>query len=92
MNLLRVEQFKYLGLWLDSELTFKPHIDYMLRKINFGIGVLIRSKNCFTSNVRKKLALQLILPFFDYADVVYLNASKTNLLPLNTTVFVDLFF
>ena len=84
MNLHRVEHFKYLGLWLDSELTFKPHTDSILRKINFGISVLFRSQNCFTLNVRRKLALQLILPFFDYADVVYLNTSKTNLRPLNT--------
>ena len=83
-NLHRVKQFKYLGLWLDPELTFKPHIDYIHRKISFGISVLFRSKNCFTLNVRRKLALQLILPLFDYADVVYLNTSKTYLLPLNT--------
>ncbi|KAI2667398.1 putative RNA-directed DNA polymerase from transposon BS [Labeo rohita] len=78
----RVDQIKYLGLWLDPELSFKPHIDYILRKINFGTSVLYRSKNCFSYNVRKKLALQLILPFFDYADVIYQNTTKTNLLPL----------
>ncbi len=31
-----------------------------------------------------KLALQLILQFFDYADVVYQNTTKTNLFPLTT--------
>ncbi len=73
-----------LGVWLDPELSFKPHIDCILRKVNFGISVLYRSKKCFSFNVRKKLALQLILPFFDYADVVYQNTTKTNLLLLTT--------
>ena len=80
----RVDQIKYLGLWLDSELSFKLHIEHISRKINFGTSVLFRSRNCFTLNIRQKLASQLILPFFDYADVVYQTASKTNLLPLTT--------
>lgn len=78
-----VDQTKYLGLWLHSELTFKPHIDYILCTINFETSVLFQSKNCFTLSVQKKLASQLILPFFDDDDV-YQNALKTNLLPLNT--------
>lgn len=43
----RVDQIKYLGLWLDPELSFKPHIDYILRKVNFGISGLYRSKKFF---------------------------------------------
>ncbi len=34
--------------------------------------------------LEKKLALQLILLFFDYADVVCQNTTKTNLLLLTT--------
>ncbi len=72
----RVNQIKHLGLWLDPELSFKPHIDYILHKVNFGISVLYRSKKIFLLMFEKKLALQLILPFFDYADVVYQNTTK----------------
>ena len=50
--LLQVEKFKYLGVWLDSELSFKPHIDHVLRKVNYGINVLYRSRNCFTQSVQ----------------------------------------
>jgi len=83
-SLNEVDKVKYLGLWLDSELTFKSHIDYLLHKINFATCVLFRPRNCFTLSVGKKLATQVILPFFDYADVVYQNASKISLLPRNT--------
>ena len=83
-QLERVDHIKYLGLWLDSELSFKCHIDNIIRKMNFSSGVLYRNRECFTRTVRKKLVLQLILPIMDYADVVYQTAPKTNLLPLNT--------
>ena len=84
-QLQRVDHIKYLGLWLDSELSFKCHIDNIVRKINFSSGVLHRNRKCFTLTIRKKLVLQLILPIMDYADVVYQTAPKTNLHPLNTT-------
>lgn len=35
----QVDQIKYLGLCLDSGLTFKPHIDYVLRKIKFALDL-----------------------------------------------------
>ena len=83
-QLHRVDNIKYLGLWLDSNLSFKCHIDNIIRKINFSTGVLYRNRKCFTSTVRRKLVQQLILPILDYADVVYLTAPKINLLPLNS--------
>ena len=75
---------QYLGLWLDSTLSFKCHIDNIARKINFSTGVLYRNRNCFTFTVRKRLVQQLILPILDYADVIYQTAPKTHLLPLNS--------
>lgn len=79
----KVDTFKYLGVWLDSELTFKSHINHLLRKVNFGISMLFRSRTCFSFNVRKKLATQLILPIIDYCDVIYQSAHKSDLALLN---------
>ena len=28
-----VDQFKYLGVILDGSLKFKPHVDYLVRKV-----------------------------------------------------------
>ena len=80
--LQNVDKVKYLGVWLDSTMTFKTHIDYVVRKVNCRINMLYRSRNCFTYSVRKKLAMQLIFPILDYCDVVYISASKSVLAPL----------
>ncbi len=79
-----LETIKYLGVWLDSELSIKSHINHILHKINFGISTLHRSRNSFSYSVRKKLASQIILPILDYCDVVYQTASNVDLAPLNT--------
>jgi len=47
------------------------------------MSILYRSRNCFTYNVRKKLVAQLIFPFFDYCDIVYQTALKSDLVLLN---------
>ena len=79
----RVDKFKYLGVWLDPTLSFKSHISHLLRKVHFGLNVLYKSKNSFTRSIRKKLITQLIFPILDYCDVVYHNASNSDLAPLN---------
>jgi len=30
--LMKADEFKYLGLWLDSRLILRPHIDYIVKK------------------------------------------------------------
>lgn len=74
-----VDEFKYLGLWLDSHLSFRPHIDSIVKKINFNLRQLYRSINCFTQDTRLKIVTQLLFPIIDYADTVYMNTTQSNL-------------
>ncbi len=82
-SLETVNSFKYLGLWLDPQLSFKIHIDSVVKKTLSCLCQLYRSVNCFTLNVRKRIITQLILPFIDYANIVYQNTFDTYLKPLN---------
>lgn len=78
----RVNVFKYLGLWMDPELTFKPHIDYICKRIYGCLGSLYQSINWFSFQVRKRIISQLLLPILDYADVVYQNTTDSILKPI----------
>lgn len=75
--------FKYLGHWMDPELTFKPHFGYMCKWIYVCLGSLHRSINCFSFQVRRRIISQLMLPILDYADVVYQNTTDTILKNVN---------
>ncbi len=62
LSLEAVDSFKYLGLWIVPELTFKPHIDYIVNRTYGCLRLLYRSINCFTCQVRKIIISQVILP------------------------------
>lgn len=80
--LAQVEEFKYLGLWLDSQLSYRHHIITVVKKINNCLRLLYRSINCFSQPTRLRIVKSLIFPLLDYADVVYQNTSDSNLKPL----------
>ena len=62
---------KYLGLIVDSKLNFYEHIDYIKRKIAKRIGAMYRSKNLLPLKYRKMFANALMLPNFDYLDIIW---------------------
>ena len=80
--LQKVDKVKYLGAWLDNSLSFKTHIHNTVRKVNWRLSMLYRSRNCFTRTIRKRIVTQLILPIIDYCDIVYNTATKSVLKPL----------
>ncbi len=89
----RVDLFKYLGLQIDPELPFKPHIDFVIKRTYSCLCSLYWSINCFTFHVRKRIISQWVLPIIDCADIVYCTPQTFTLSPLVfcSTLYVDLF-
>ena len=73
----RVNVFKYLGLWMDPELTFKPHIVFICKRIYGCLGSLYHSINCFSFQLRKRIISQLYLPY----SIMLMLFIKTPLTP-----------
>ena len=70
---------KYLGLFVDSKLNFYEHIDYIKKKVSKRIGAMYRSKNLLPLKFRKMFANALMLPHFDYLDVIWFRTFKKKL-------------
>ena len=52
-----VNEFNYLGIFLDSNLTWKPHITYIYicKKISRNNGVFAKLKHMFPSHILRTL-------------------------------------
>ena len=74
-----VKSYKYLGLWLDSSLSFSTHINNIQIKVKARLAFLFRNKASFTRSAKLTLVKMTILPIVDYGDTIYKMASKTAL-------------
>ena len=64
-------EYKYLGFILDDHLTFKVHIQNLVRKLRLKLGFYFRNKACFSPATRKKLVESTFLPLIDYGDLYF---------------------
>ena len=75
----KIRTKKYLGLVLDHKLKFTEHVNYIKKKIAKRIGAMYKSKNLLPLKYRKMFANSLMLPYFDYLDIIWNKTTKTNL-------------
>uniref|UniRef100_A0A8L0DUW8 Reverse transcriptase domain-containing protein n=1 Tax=Oncorhynchus mykiss TaxID=8022 RepID=A0A8L0DUW8_ONCMY len=76
-DLKYVDNYKYLGVWLDCKLSFQTHIKHLQSKMKSRIGFLYRMKASFTHADKHTLVKLTILPILDFGDVIYKIASNT---------------
>ena len=50
----RVRSAKFLGTWIDDQLSWETHITKLINKLKCGLGMLCRSKN-FLSTMAKRM-------------------------------------
>ena len=66
-----VDNYKYLGVWLDCKLSFQTHIKHLHSKIKSRIGILFHNKASFTHAAKQTLIKLTILPILVFGDVIY---------------------
>ena len=57
---------KFLGVKIDNNLTWKPHINYIITKISKGEGILLNLSKELPKNILTLIYKTLILPYFTY--------------------------
>ncbi len=75
----KVQTYKYLGMWMDSQLNWHHHLDKMRAKISQRLGVLRRVRSFLTEDITKNLFNAMVMPLFDYCDVIYAKTDNTSL-------------
>ena len=74
----RVYEFKYLGVMLDSYLSWNDHIDLISPKISSRLGMLRKARKVIPREACITLHDTMILPLFDYCSAVWDGCGKTN--------------
>ena len=72
-----VSSHKHLGIFIDSNLSWESHIDYIYKRSSSSLGIL--SSHCYHLPISCKLLFYsaYLRPIFDYADTAWAGISTT---------------
>ena len=73
---------KFLGLVLDENLTWNPHITSVSRKIAKCIGTLYRCRRFLSLDILKNLYYSFIYPYISYGTLIWGSNYKSRIQPI----------
>ena len=76
--LVQKRHVKFLGVYLDENLSWKIHINYISKKISKSVGIIYRSRFLLTSATKLALYYSLIYPYLTYCNIVWFSTYETN--------------
>lgn len=74
----KVNEIKFLGVVIDSKLSWKSHKQYITAKIAKSIAILQKVKYLLNQSSLYTLSCSFILPYITYCVEVWGNTYKTN--------------
>ena len=77
-----VNETKFLGVYLDSALNWKKHVNYISKKIAKSIGIISRANQILGTKYLLQLYYSFIFPYLIYCNVLWGNIPATNIWPL----------
>ena len=78
-ELKKVPTFKYLGLILDPTLNYNHHISSIIRTVLHKMTLLAKIKKYLNNNVSLLIYKTMLLPYLDYADVIFHKSNSSDL-------------
>ena len=80
---LKQERYiKYLGVFIDSNLSWKPQVEYISKKLKRSLGILSKIRYYLDVTILISLYYALIHPFLIYGIIAWGNTYSTTLQPI----------
>ena len=84
VKLDRCSSYKYLGIFIDEDLSWKPHISYLCEKVTKVCGMFAKLRYCVSDDILKTVYHALVASHLNYCNLIWGNATESNLKPLIT--------
>ena len=81
-NLICVKSTKYLGVYIDEDLTWQNHIHYIINKLVKFCSIVYKLRPIVPSSILRKIYFALVHPHLIYGIEIYANTFQKCLDPL----------
>ena len=76
-RLNEVDSYKYLGVYVDRNLSWDYHMKYICQRVYPKLRMLNRISSFLSQDILLLIYKQSILPIIDYGSMTWLDCSKT---------------
>ena len=77
MEIVQTNTAKFLGVLIDSKLSWKSYIEYITKKVAKSIGIIKRVRNFLPTDSLNTLYNTLVLPYLNYCNIIWANSKTT---------------
>ena len=74
-----MESTKFLGIYIDSNLTWKAHINHIVTKVAKTTGISYKARHFLPSQTLRTLYYSLIYPYLNYGNVIWGNTYPSRI-------------
>ena len=78
--------YKYLGIYIDKDLTWDTHSQYITKKVLKACGVMAKLRHCIDINTLKNVYYSIVHSYVRYGLLTWGSASSSILSHLNTAL------
>ena len=78
-NIERESSIKFLGVWIDENLSSRDHIHTVENKIAKNLGLLYQGKHYLDDSFLKQIHFAYIHTYLNYASIAWASTHKTKL-------------
>jgi hypothetical protein len=78
-NLNQVQSIRFLGVHLDSHLTWTNHINYIKSKISKGLGIINKVKQLLNKSTLLTLYYSFVYPYLTYCLIIWGGAANIHI-------------
>ena len=81
-ELKHCDSYKYLGVYIDKNLSWKPHIEHLCKKVSKACGALAKTRHFVNVTTLTSIYYALFNSYVRYGLVAWGNAAPETLQPL----------
>ena len=85
-ELKHCDSYKYLGVYFDKDLSWKPQIEHVCKKISKACGALAKTRHFVGEDTLVSIYYALINSYVRYGAVAWGNATTEVLQPLRSLI------